>query len=115
MPEADGLAKPRAEAAAWPTRPAPDIQSLADLASTDEVRVALAELAAPYGKVDAVTRLPDAAATGASTRQFIVEFARTQDAMAASSGWRCPLFGFSAVIVSLKRNGAGEPSASADG
>lgn len=99
-----------AENNSWRMRRAPEIEALSELPSKEEVRAALAELAARYGKVGAVTPLPDAAAAGSDTSQFIVEFDRTHDAMAASSGWRCPLFGFAAVIVSLKLNGSGERS-----
>lgn len=99
-----------AESNSWRMRRASEIEALADLSSKEEVRVALAELATRYGKVGAVTTLPDAVATGSDRSQFIVEFERIQDAMAASSGWRCPLFGFAAVIVSLKLNGSGERS-----
>lgn len=87
-----------------PQRPGrPEIEALALLASEAEMVDALRDIAAGYGSVAAVSPIATVSRGDAETRLFSINFERTVDAMAASRGLQCYLFGFSTLIVPVPK------------
>ncbi len=92
----------------YPHRPgAPEIEALALLGTEAEMVDALRDIAGGYGNITAVSPIATVSRGEAETRLFSVSFERTVDAMAASRGLQCYLFGFSTLIVPVPRNDHG--------
>ena len=77
----------------------PEIEALGILSSQAAVMERLEKLAGCYGKVIAVSPLPEKYPGGAGGHAFAVCFEKTQDAMTASRDLRCLQIGFSMLLV----------------
>ena len=86
-------------------RPSPEIESLGDLASLDEVRGELGRVASSFGKIATILPLPHKCQEGVDRCGFLVCFEETVDALAASRHWHCILFGFTSVAVFVTLRG----------
>ncbi len=86
-------------------RPSPEIESLGDLASLDEVRGELGRVASSFGKISSILPLPHKNVEGIDRCGFLVCFEKTVDALAASRHWHCILFGFTSVAVFVTLRG----------
>jgi len=84
-------------------RPSPEIESLGRLGSAEEIVGQLGKYANEFGKTTAIMPLPQMPGQGADDCGFLVCFDKTLDAMAASRSWHCLLFGFTSVIVAVRR------------
>lgn len=79
----------------------PAIDSMGSLASTEDMREELRRAGSACGKINSVVHLPSPQEPDVC--QFLVTFDKAQDAMAASQLWRSYLFGFTSVLVAVKR------------
>ena len=84
-------------------RPSPEIELLGNLASPEEIQGELGKAASNFGKIIAIMPLPQTQEQSDDQCGFLVCFEKTMDAMAASRNWHCLLFGFTSVIVSIRR------------
>ncbi len=87
-------------------RPSPEIESLGNLASVEEVRGELGRVASHYGKISTILPLPKKSDESPDHCGFLVCFEKTMDALAASRHWHCILFGFTTVVVFVKMGGS---------
>ncbi len=85
-------------------RPSPEIESLGRLGSAEEITGQLGKYASTFGKITAIMPLPQMPGLGDDDWGFLVCFDKTLDAMAASRDWHCLLFGFTSVIVAVRRS-----------
>lgn len=76
-------------------------RELAELSSTEEIALAVRALADGYGQVVGVTVLTPETGANRTNCHLIVQFERGEDAVRAARDWRCRLFGFTCVIVSI--------------
>ncbi len=83
-------------------RPSPEIESLGNLSSPDEIRGELGKVASNYGAISAILPLPKKSGESTDHYGFLVCFEKTVDALAASRHWHCVLFGFTTVVVFVK-------------
>ena len=95
--------------ATWAARP--EIEALSLLETDAQIIGSLRQLAATFGKVASVSALPQ---TGAGPL-FLVHFEDAGNAVRAANSLRCPLFGYSTLIVPVARrnlaaNHAAEPA-----
>jgi len=86
-------------------RPSPEIESLGNLGSLEEIRGELGRVASNFGKITTIMSLPKREDESADHCGFLVCFEKTMDALAASRQWRCILFGFTTVVVYVKQAG----------
>jgi hypothetical protein len=82
---------------------APAIQALSHLPSSAAVQAGLWDIASQYGKVAVITPLPSSSQSPLNHQIFLVDYEDTVDAIAASRGLKCQLFGFSTLLVSIPR------------
>ena len=85
-------------------KPSPEIELLGQLGSADEIAGELGKYASAFGKINGIMPLPQMPGQGADHWGFLVCFDKTLDAMAASRSWHCLLFGFTSVIVAIRRH-----------
>ncbi len=84
-------------------KPSPEIESLGRLESAEEITGQLGKYASEFGKITAIMPLPEMSEQSTDHLGFLVCFDKTLDAMAASRSWHCLLFGFTSVIVAVRR------------
>ena len=83
----------------------PEIEALGLLASETDIQSRLNEIASAYGKVVGVSKITGTKLDGDENDIFLVDFARSQDALVAAHALRCYLYGFSTLLVPVPRNG----------
>jgi hypothetical protein len=88
----------------------PEIAALGKLPSVVEIGEQLGRIANSYGRVSSIIPLPATHEGDDEQCGFLVNFERTQDAMAASEVWHCYQFGFTSVLVSVRRSATGKRS-----
>ena len=88
-----------------------EIEALGLLATEADRHSRLHEITSAYGRVRGVLKT-DGTSVGRDNRNnYLVEFDRAQDALAAAQALRCYLYGFSTLLVSVPLNGGnGTPS-----
>jgi hypothetical protein len=82
-----------------------EIEALGLLAGEADIHRRLHQITSAYGTVRAILRT-DGTSVGMDKRNnYLVEFDRSQDALAAAQALRCYLYGFSTLLVSVPLNG----------
>jgi hypothetical protein len=85
---------------------APSIEAIGALLSVEDMREELRRAGTACGHINSVVHLPRQ--RDGNDCEFLVTFDNTQDAMAASRKWHCCMYGFTSVLVSVKRQEAAE-------
>jgi hypothetical protein len=83
----------------------PEIDALAYLDSESEMYRRLMEIAGAYGRVLDISSLPKMLQADEDGVTFLVDFEMTVSAVSASKDLRCPLIGFSTLVVWVPRHG----------
>ena len=87
-----------------PARPAA-IEALSGLDTETDMIERLRQVAGIYGSVLGVSRLPPMMQADQEDSIFLVDYELTMDALSASKELKCPLVGFSTLVVWVPRQG----------
>jgi hypothetical protein len=77
------------------------VEALASLGSQEEMIIGLRAIAGRHGKVLGVSRLPALVQSEKGVATFLIDFETTREALIASRQMKCPVFGYSTLIVSI--------------
>ena len=92
----------------WISAPPPVIEALASSGSEYEIVEQLRNIAGDYGNVTGIFHPPATMQPELKDNIFLVKFETTVDALAASKGLKCPLVGFSTLMVWVPRPVSGD-------
>ena len=81
------------------------LKNLQFLASESQIQEGLNRIASAFGKVNSIARVDFSKECDASEYVFFVDFQDTRDAMTAARHLNGFLYGFSALMVKIRKNG----------
>lgn len=87
-----------------------ELKALESLDSTCDIEAALARIATSYGKVESISQLVLSNEHRRAEHVFFINFTRADDALLAARDLDGLLYGFSALVVTVPRNGFGRLS-----